>query len=289
MDYIVRITIPYGETELEEHVAALLFLSPSTGSTTDERGEGTVVEAWFGTPEERDQAARAMAAIEGVEIATFDRESVDWLDHYQQSLQAIEVGGRWIVAPDAALVSGSEREPIVIPQERAFGTGSHESTALCLEMLERIEHSGAECVDVGTGSAILAIAMAKLGARRVVAFDNDVDILGVVARNLRRNGVSSSLLQHFVGTLDAVRPRRSFRVATMNILPDVIVPLLAPLRPHLAARADVVVSGILLQQRQGVVDAAAREGYELVDETSKGEWWCGRMRLAGVEGARSQE
>lgn len=277
-DYILEITIPSGNAPLEETIRGLLFLSHSTGDLLVEEDWYLVISAFFDSPEERGEFRNDIAALEGIELREVDQERTDWLEQYEQSLVPLPIGSKFVVVPDARLLDerAQGRIPIVIPQERAFGTGSHETTALCLEMLERIDVQGKTCVDIGTGSGLLAIGMALLGAQRVVAFDNDPDTLGVVGRNLRRNGLERGRVVQYVGGPESLRGAR-FALGTMNIIPEVIVPLLPVVSSLLEPGATLVVSGILLDRKDDVIQEAAIAGLELTDEAAAGEWWCGRL------------
>ncbi|HEY0590457.1 MAG TPA: 50S ribosomal protein L11 methyltransferase [Thermoanaerobaculia bacterium] len=276
MHYVLDITYPPGRADLEDRVEGVLFLTFSLGSEIGEREGLTRVACWFKTAEQRDEARAMLADLEGVELESSEREPEDWLALYRQSLEPLFIGTRFVVAPAPELIPAeTDRIGIVIPQERAFGTGSHESTALCLAMLERADLDGKRGLDIGTGSAILAIAMARLGARKVVAFDNDLETWEVAPKNLERNGVDPRTLALFVGGIDALRPRPSFDVVTMNILPHVIIPVLPDVARTLAPGGRLILSGILVSQRGEVVGAAEAAGLRLVDESEKGEWWCG--------------
>jgi ribosomal protein L11 methyltransferase len=276
MHYVLDISYPPGHPELDDRVEGVLFLTFSLGSQIGEREGMTLVSCWFDTAEKRDEARAMLEAVEGLELESAEREPADWLELYRQSLEPLFIGARFVVAPAADLIPAtSDRIGIVIPQERAFGTGSHETTALCLEMLERTTVAGKRGLDVGAGSAILAIAMARLGARKVFAFDNDLETWEVAPKNLERNRVDPGVLALFVGGIDALRPRPSFDVVTMNILPHVIIPALPDVVRVLAPGAWLILSGILDSQRDHVVEATERAGLRLVHEAARGEWWCG--------------
>jgi len=121
----------------------------------------------------------------------------------------MRIGESFIVAPDARLIpAGERRHPIIVPQEQAFGTGSHETTSLCIEMLEGLDIRGRRGLDIGTGSGILAIAMLRLGAAKVIAFDNDVDAYGPLRDNQIRYSDESDLLdlaEHRDHSLETLR------------------------------------------------------------------------------------
>ena len=199
-----------------------------------------------------------------------ERERADWLQLYQQSLQPLFIGRSFVVAPDASVIpAGTTRHALIIPQAQAFGTGSHESTALCIELLEEIDLHDRFGLDIGCGSGILAFAMFRLGACKVVGFDIDPDGLAPMRENRVRNATPAML---FIGTLDALRVRK-FDVVTMNILPEVIVPLLPMVKRYFGG--DLILSGILTGQREDVLRAC--DGLRLVNEREKGEWWAGRF------------
>jgi ribosomal protein L11 methyltransferase len=260
-DFLLRLSVP---AEFEEVVSGRLFLSQSRGSVS----KGSELTVFFDTAAERDAAADSLRDLP-VMIQLDESEHVDWLDHYQQSLTQLLIGNSFVIAPDESLLTSDRQHRLVIPQAQAFGTGSHESTALCIELLEELDVRVAAGLDIGCGSGILAFAMLRLGARRVVAFDVDPDTLGAMQENRARNKTPASL---FVGTLDALRGG-DFDVVTMNILPEVIIPMLPRVRSHL--RGSLILSGILTTAREQIVQAC--DGLRLVSERQKGEWWAGRF------------
>lgn len=274
IDYILDLSFDARDAALEEEVQARLFVTPSTGSSSTEINGTTTISAYFGSAEERDAAAAAFADLD-VEQTRVEREREDWLAHYQQSLEPLFIGEQFVVAPDPALIpADSGRMSIVVPQEQAFGTGSHETTSLCIETLESLEVRGKRGLDIGAGSGILAIAMHLLGAKKAIAFDNDNDAYAALRDNRMRNRVPEEAMPLFIGSVEALRGG-TFDVVTMNIIPEVILPLLGDVVTHLAAEARLILSGILLVKRDEVVAAAARHGLALADERQRGEWWCG--------------
>jgi ribosomal protein L11 methyltransferase len=272
-DFILDISFNARDTTLEELVQSRLYLTPSTGSSSAEVSGTTTISAYFDIAEERDDAARELDDVEGINVHATDRERVDWLDRYQQSLEPLFIGEHFIVAPDAALIPYDMiRHALVVPQEQAFGTGSHETTSLCIEILETLDVAGKRGLDVGAGSGILALALCRLGAARVIALDNDVDAFSALRENRLRNAVDAAQMPLFIGSLDALRGGL-FDIVTMNIIPEVIIPLLAEVRRHVDG--SLILSGILVVKRDEVVRACAAHGLALVDERAKEEWWAG--------------
>jgi len=259
-DYILQISF---DPENEDVIEGRLFLTRSAGNHLLRPG---IIEAYFDSAADRDEAARLFEKAQAIE-----RPRVDWLQRYQQSLQPLVIGKSFVVAPDASRIPpNSGRHELVIPQEQAFGTGSHESTALCIELLEELDLRGKRVLDIGAGSGILALAMLRLGARKAFAFDIDLDAFGPLRENAGRNRLP---IAAFIGTLDALRVRE-FDVITMNILPEVIAPMLTRLR------GTIIVSGILIAQRDQI---AARA--HVVKERTKGEWWAAILSTSNATGA----
>ncbi|MBV8519163.1 MAG: 50S ribosomal protein L11 methyltransferase [Acidobacteria bacterium] len=282
-DYLLEISFDARDTALEDEIQSRLFLTATTGSTSNDVNGTLTISAYFDEPEQRDAAMDALRDVDAIELHATERERVDWLDLYQQSLEPLVIGTRFIVAPDAALLPdavahGADRLTIVVPQEQAFGSGSHETTSLCIELLETLPVRGARGLDIGAGSGILAIAMHRLGAAKVIAFDNDPDAYGALRDNRIRNEVAESALPLFIGSVEALRAG-AFDVLTMNIIPEVIVPMLGDVVRHMARDARLLVSGILVVKRDEVVAAAGAHGLQLIDEREKGEWWAGVLGM----------
>lgn len=274
-DYLLELSFDTRDAALDDLIQSRLFLTASTGSTSSEVNGTTTIVAYFDSTEDRDAASTAMGDLAGIELHVTERERLDWLDVYQQSLTPLVIGQRFVVVPDAALLAaGEERLTIIVPQEQAFGTGSHETTALCIELLESLPLQGKRGLDVGSGSGILALAMCRLGAGKVIAFDNDTDAYGALRDNRIRNGVAEEAMPLFIGSVEALRGG-AFEVVTMNIIPEVILPLLGDVARLLGDDARLILSGILIVKRDDVVDAARGHGLTLVDERSRGEWWAG--------------
>ncbi len=267
-DFILRISF---DSELEDVLHGRLFLTGSTGSDSSCDG---VLSAYFVTAADRDTAADSLCDLP-VEMHAETLERTDWLDRYQQSLHPLFIGRSFVVAPEVALIpTDTTRHQLVIPQEQAFGTGSHESTALSIELLEELDLHGIRGLDVGAGSGILALAMLRLGARKVFAFDIDLDAFRPLRENRGCNGIAPEQMPIFIGGIEALRSGR-FDVIVMNILPEVIVPMLADVKAHLGG--VLVISGILTVQRAYVLEACEGNGLLLETEREKGEWWAARL------------
>jgi ribosomal protein L11 methyltransferase len=275
-DFILDISFDGRDTTLEELVQSRLYLTRSAGSSSIFENGTTTISAYFDGADERDDAAAGLGDLEGIELQAAERDRIDWLERYQQSLEPLFIGEHFVVAPDAALIpSDGARYALVVPQEQAFGTGSHETTSLCIEILETLDVAGRFGLDVGAGSGILALAMCRLGAEKVIAFDNDVDSFSALRENRLRNAVDAARMPIFMGGVESLRGG-VFDMVTMNIIPEVIIPLLGEVKRHMGG--SLILSGILVIKRDDVVSACGEHGLSLVEERSKGEWWAGRFR-----------
>ena len=234
------------------------------------------VTAYFDSPPEVERVRAALlealrvyglASSDVREMRPREVEERDWLAEWKRGWQPTEVG-RFVVAPPWCEVPGGE-ERIVIRVEpgMAFGTGTHETTRLCLAAIER-HFRGASFLDVGTGTGVLAIAAARLRPRaRVEACDTDASAVEVAEENARVNGVAGRI-GFRVGTVDETTPSADFVCA--NLTADVIIPLLPALAGATCGR--LVLSGILATQADSVRSRLRELGVADCEVTHEGEW-----------------
>ncbi len=192
----------------------------------------------------------------------------DWLAEWKKNWQPIEVGRRFVVAPPWSEVNGVPGRIVLrIEPGMAFGTGTHETTRLCLAAIEK-HFDGGSFLDVGTGTGILAIAAAKLfHTARVEACDTNADSITIAHENARLNGVAERI-NFRVGTVDEASA--SATLVCANLTADVIVPLLPALVGASCGR--LILSGILETQIDGVVARLSELGIDEYEVMSAGEW-----------------
>jgi ribosomal protein L11 methyltransferase len=199
----------------------------------------------------------------------------DWLEKWKVNFKPLRVGKHWIIAPTWEDVHpGPEDRVIRIDPGRAFGTGHHETTRLCLEWLEEwcgAQHdaSSKSLLDVGAGSGILAIAAALLGFHPIVAVDNDQEAIEVAMENLSLNGVAGRIVPQ-TGTVADVQNRFDIILANIQALP--LIKMAGQLARCLKDSARLVLSGILLEQKEQVQAAYETEGLKLCSLNTAGEW-----------------
>lgn len=193
----------------------------------------------------------------------------DWLGDWKKSWQPVVVGERLLIAPPWSVIDDSEGRIVVrIEPGMAFGTGTHETTRLCLSAIEK-HFAGESFLDIGTGTGILAIAAAKLFPyARIEACDTDAEAVAIAVENARLNGVADSI-SFRVGSVQ--ESTASAAVVCANLTADVIIPLLPLLLGASCGR--LLLSGILETQLEDVLVALQAQGITSEPEVSQdGEW-----------------
>ena len=201
----------------------------------------------------------------------------DWAEAWKRHYRPLRVGPRLVIVP-AWQQYDPLPEDVVIRLEpgMAFGTGLHPSTRLALRLLETSPLHNARVLDVGTGSGILAIAAARLGARQVVATDIDPHAVEAARENARRNRVAS-IIQVIAGSLPEGEP--PFDVVVVNILHHVILILLdMGLWQHVREGGELILSGIVLPHETEVLLAVASRGGEVIERAQEDDWVGLRVR-----------
>lgn len=193
----------------------------------------------------------------------------DWLAEWKKHWKPT-VTDRFVIAPPWDVPEDSERIVIRIEPSMAFGTGTHETTRLCLAAIERFYEDEMSFLDVGTGTGILAIAAAMMragrGSARFYGCDTDADSITIARENAVLNGVPE--IEFEVGPISDATPKFDFVCA--NLTADVIIPIL-PLLAKLYNRR-LVLSGILATQEESVTDALANCGITNWSTEKDGEW-----------------
>jgi ribosomal protein L11 methyltransferase len=212
-------------------------------------------------------------AASGVDVTRTALGEVDWSTRWVTRVGVQRIG-RIAVAPPWMSDDIADAEiPILIEPAMAFGTGEHETTRGILSLMQNLVDPGALVADLGSGSGVLAIAAAKLGAGRVVAIEMDGDAIGNSIENVERNGVASqvTVLQGDAASLLPLVAPVSLVLA--NIISSVIIGLSAIMWRALPPGGRAVISGILVTEREHLLASLAGDGWELESELREGEWW----------------
>lgn len=201
-------------------------------------------------------------------------EEDDWADRWKVHFKPMRVGRRFVICPTWEVLQPAEGDRVIVMDPgRAFGTGHHETTRLCLEWLEDLSRGhrlgDMSLLDLGTGSGILAMAAALLGFGRIVGIDIDEEAVDVARENLVVNGLEARILVN-VGSLDGVAEK--FHVVVANIQASPLTAMAQPLAEHLHPGGMLVLSGILIEQEPKVRATFELEGLALVERRIDGEW-----------------
>ena len=195
----------------------------------------------------------------------------DWAEGWKRYYKPFRIGSHLIVKPTWEAYQPKDGDVIVeLDPGMAFGTGTHETTNMCMILLEKYLRDGMRVMDIGTGSGILAIAAAKLGAQQVLAVDIDPDAVKVARENIERNGMSGNI-NAVQG--DMVRTQAiPCDIAVANIVAGAICVLAEPLKRHLQPGGYLLCSGIIREREQDVLNSLADAGYTVKERLTQGEW-----------------
>ncbi len=212
----------------------------------------------------------------------------DWAEAWKAHWKPARFGRRLVVVPSwEGYEPGPDEVAVRLDPGMAFGTGSHASTALCLEILDELsrpgkpgaERPGPAVLDVGTGSGILAIAAALLGAERVVAIDIDPVAVRVAGENARANGVAERVLIRRGEA--SCEPSGAYDLVLANIVADVLAGIAPDLARVLAPGGTLVLSGIIAPERERVEAAFRREGLGATGARERDGWVALTLARAG--------
>lgn len=275
----------------EEQLAQAMEHWPVLGCQVEDAGADVAVTVFLDERRGHDVGVvrKALLSLGAREVDTGRFAEQDWLSGYREAQSPRPIGARFWVDPhpDAPTPPPAGRIHLVVEPRQAFGSGSHESTQLVLLMLENVAVAGRRVLDVGTGSGILALAARALGARRVVGFDNDLEAMFVAHQIVGQQPRPLEVVL-FAGTAAPLRSGPHFDLILANLLPAQVEPMLAALRSLLAPGGEILVSGLMLDQREAVEAELADCGFEVVGGQELGEWAGLVCRAAGVAPATVQ-
>lgn len=226
------------------------------------------------------------AGLDDVRISWRFEEAQDWSRLWREGLRARRVGERIWVTPSWDRESASDDDiVIVVDPAMAFGTGEHGTTRGCIRLLEPIVRAGMRVLDVGTGTGVLAVAAAKLGAARVHGVDFDPEAIENAVGTVAGNGVAERVTLETREVDDAYlrATPAAWDLIVANVLSGVLKPLLPAFAVALAPGARLILSGILQTEADDVVAAARAAGFELGREDREDEWWSGSFRQTAAD------
>lgn len=255
----------------QEHVERLLAEIDDTRVTAVDEDPAGAARFFFANAESRDRAAAIIRAIDPTaDVTALEVSDENWAERSQSSITAVRVGTITVAPPWDLPKDGSTI--IVIQPSMGFGTAHHESTRLCLQLLQEIEVSGKSVLDIGTGSGVLAIAARKHGASIVVAADYDPDAIQSAQENLELNSVEEiALLLLDLGAPEALGIRR-FDLVFANLTGGMLQRFAEAIAARLAPGGALITSGVTADEEAAVVQAFADAGLSVRSRLQEKEW-----------------
>ena len=205
------------------------------------------------------------------EIFTAKCNDEDWQDEWKKYFHTVNITDNIVIKPSWDEYEPSDNEIVVeIDPGLAFGTGTHETTSLCVEFLEKYAQNKKKLLDIGCGSGILMLIGKKLGVEKVVGIDIDEKVNDVVLENFSKNGINDNF-QVIIGNLvDNVNEK--YDLVVSNILVDVLEKLLEDIEKALEKGAIVIFSGILNEKKEAFLKKAKNYNLKQIDRKDKNNW-----------------
>lgn|GEM_PF-633283 len=252
-------------------------------SGTEESPDGLTVAGYLpdtlGAWERVAEVGGQLLALGAREVEVRAIEEQDWANSWRQFFVRRQVGERVVVVPAWEEHEPSEGEiAIVLEPGQAFGTGEHATTQLCLELLERFVSTGDRVLDVGTGSGVLAILCARLGAT-VWATEREEAAVHSAKENFERNGVSVRLFH--TELLPRPPEGEEFDIVVANLVSAAHMRMAAEVARSLRAGGRWLISGVIPDNWSAVLAAAEEAGFELQERVERGGWIAAVFSLGG--------
>jgi ribosomal protein L11 methyltransferase len=254
---------------LREGLSTALFIAGAQGVHED--GEWLVTHLEPHASIESFQAA-VVASDPAAQFVISDVPDVDWSVMWRNRITAHTLGSLTVTPP--WLAAGlNPATTIIIEPAMAFGTGEHPTTRGVVRLLQSVIRPGDTVADLGTGSAVLAIAAAKLGAERVAAIEMDPDAISNAMENVMANGVGARV-KVFEGDAAVLLPLLApVRVVTANIISSVLTEMLPMIARSLSPGGTAILSGILVEERAAMLSVISAGGWTVLTEDAEELWW----------------
>lgn len=206
-----------------------------------------------------------------LELEMKDVDEEDWSNAWKKYYHPVQVGEHLVVCPSWEAYDRKPDEVVLtLNPGMAFGTGTHDTTRLCMELLEKYITPQDTVLDVGCGSGILAITAALLGANKIIGCDIDEVAVKVAGENAALNGVQDRIAFH-QGDLTS-QVEGSFQIICANIVADVIIRLSEDVGRYLAKDGIFITSGIIDTREQDVLNALEQNGFQVIERRTSGGW-----------------
>ena len=217
----------------------------------------------------------------------YERKNVreeDWANNWKQYFKPLCVGEKLLIKPSwEELPENETRTVLEIDPAASFGTGQHNTTQLCLELIEENLESGSRLLDLGCGSGILSIAALLLGAQSASAVDIDANSVRIAGENAQKNGITGDRYKTYCGNVVDDEELREelgtgYDMVCANIVADVLLAMSPIFRGFLKPGGRLVISGIIDSRKDEVLDAIKAQGFELIEVRTKDDWTAASFR-----------
>ena len=211
-------------------------------------------------------------------------EDVDWVNNWKQYFKPLCVGEKLLIKPSWEKVAeGEKRKILEIDPASSFGTGQHNTTQLCLELVEKNLHEGDSILDLGCGSGILSIGALLLGAESATAVDVDENSVKIAKENAEKNHISAEKYTAYCGNIidDKALVEQigtGYDLLCANIVADVLIGMSGIFGGFIKDGGTLIVSGIIYQRKDEVLDRLKAEGFELIEIREKEDWVAASFR-----------
>lgn len=278
---IANMTVPYGiyiedYSDLEEQALEIAHIDLIDEELVKSDRTRSVIHIYVS---ECDNAAEAVTyltehlAASGIaaEVESEDTDDSDWNENWKKYFKAFSVGQRLAVCPSWETYENTDSRTVInLDPGAAFGTGTHATTSLCMETLEKSVTDTTTVLDVGTGSGILSIAALLLGAKSAIGVDIDAQSVRVAQENAVINRVSDRA-QFIVGDL-AEKISGKYDIVCANIVADVVIRLFENVADFMNDDGILIVSGIIDMRAGDVESAATQHGFNIKEKLMREEW-----------------
>jgi ribosomal protein L11 methyltransferase len=259
--------------------AVAAWLVERTGQAIEERADGTLVS--FALDLAGAQSIGAdLASSYGVQVSHKPLPEVDWSTAWRQGLGPRRVG-RFVIVPTWLRYDADPGDEVIaLDPEMAFGSGEHGSTRGALALLENWIPAGPRVIDLGSGSAILAIAAARLGARQVTGVELDPDAMSAAVQNVEQNG-AAAVVRLMEGDATVLTPLLApVELVVSNILRNVNTLLLPAIHAALAPEGRAIFAGMETSEGDLFLEALREHGFAVLQEVVDEGWWSVAVRRA---------
>jgi len=275
------ISIGIDAVEIDDPTENLRFLQDESAINWDYLDDdlptdGVPTVRFYLSPDEnRWSDAEITAAIGALGSVSFERVKDDWTDAWLEFYKPLKIGNRIVIRPFWEEYEATANEIVfTIDPGHVFGTGQHQSTEMCLCLLDKYIAANMQVLDLGCGSGILAIISLLLGAKHVVAIDIDPAAAKMMGINAELNGIPKEQYSAICGNVisDSGLINGQFDLIVANIVADVIIPLAPIAAGFIKSNGLFITSGIIDDRQEEVIAALKAQNFEIVEVMTKDNW-----------------